>query len=99
MATNAAVGPHIVWVLNKDQDIFKLDHNSNWKNIPGHLKGISVGKRHVWGVNRDDEILYDTTMNGARWNLVSGHLRQVCKISSYDCFCNVFHLGVCKWIQ
>lgn len=76
-ATMVGVGPDMVWVVNKDDKIYKLEQNGNWKQTGGRLKGISVGAKTVWGVNATNHIYYDSAKPGVAWNLVDGLLRQV----------------------
>ena len=59
--------------------------NSNWKQVPGGLKGISVGSKSVWGVNRLDQIYVDSTGKGkGNWTGVPGSLSQVSHLSPME---------------
>ena len=73
------VGPEMVWVVNRADNIYKLERSNYWNQIGGSLKGISVGVKTVWGVNAADQIYFDPGRAGDDWRRVAGSLSQVLK--------------------
>jgi len=51
VSAHVPVGP-VVWGANANDQIWIRQPGSNWEQIPGGLKVVSVGGAGVWGVNR-----------------------------------------------
>ena len=55
---------------------------SNWKQIAGSLKQISIGYSGIWGVNSNDEIYYRSGIiqdkkEGDIWHNIDGRLKHI----------------------